>query len=225
MAKKYDIENYYFIDFENVTKDGLNGIENLGVNDRVRVYYGKNAAHIPFDLHLKIVGCAAQFEYEKVEFAIKNALDCMILYDIRAYAGVKSVKNYFIVSKDSDFDEPIKTFRSLGLNIHKINSVGETPSAASQAKKDGSDTKKETAAAKKVQKEKKREDELRVIFDNELKDKKYKENKVEIFNAVLGSKTKIELNNKLQKIFSSSEVKEILKKLKPFVDANIKKSA
>lgn len=211
MAKeKYDIEKYYFIDFQNITKESLNGIEKLGKNDCVRIYYGKNAAHIPFELHVRISECEAKFEYVKVEFSIKNALDCMIIYDIRAFMGVKSVREYYIISNDTDFDNPIQTFTEAGLVISRISSVDDTPVTTNVRK---------TTKTK----EKKSADKVGTFFDDNFPEKKYKQKKELITAAVRESSDRGMLNNKLQKLYESGDVKVILKTLKPLTDELYKK--
>ncbi|MBO6303340.1 MAG: NYN domain-containing protein [Ruminiclostridium sp.] len=211
MAKgKFDIEKYFFIDFQNITKEALNGIEKLGKNDRVRIYYGKNAAHIPFDLHVKISECEAEFEYVKVEFTIKNALDCMIIYDIRAFMGVKSVKEYYIISNDTDFDNPIVTFTEAGLKISRIGSVEDSNTVSGAQKSSKA-------------KEKKCADKVGTFFDENFTEKKYKQKKDYIISAVKESSDRGMLNNKLQQLYDSGDVKIILKTLKPLTNELYKK--
>lgn len=41
--------NYYLVDFENVKKDGLDGIHKLEQEDRVCILYSKNADSITFE--------------------------------------------------------------------------------------------------------------------------------------------------------------------------------
>lgn len=216
MAKdKTEIENYYFIDFQNVTKDGLDGLDALGKNDCVRVYYGKNAAHIPFDLHIRIHECQAAFEYEKVEYSIKNALDCMIIYDIRAFAGVRNVRNYYIVSNDTDFDEPIRSFSAAGLKICRIPSIKDTPKTVIK--------KNDTASGSKKTKEKKCENKVRTFYEQNFKEKKYKQKKELVVPLIISSQDRGELNNKLQKLFDGSDVKMIMKTIKPLTNELYKK--
>ena len=63
--------------------------------------------------------------------------------------------------------------------------------------------------------DKKREQQIRSFFGQNFKEKKYKEKKEQIIHAVLTSKTKIQLNNQLQKLFMGADVKIILQRLKP----------
>ena len=61
----------------------------------------------------------------------------------------------------------------------------------------------------------KREQQIRSFFGQNFKEKKYKEKKEQIIQAVLTSKTKMQLNNQLQKLFLGADVKIILHRLKP----------
>ncbi|MBR0185845.1 MAG: hypothetical protein IJQ24_07435, partial [Synergistaceae bacterium] len=61
----------------------------------------------------------------------------------------------------------------------------------------------------------KREQQIRSFFGQNFKEKKYKEKKEQIIHAALTSKTKMQLNNQLQKLFVGADVKIILQRLKP----------
>lgn len=63
----------------------------------------------------------------------------------------------------------------------------------------------------------KRENQLRSFFGQHFKKQVYKDNKEIIINAVLKSKTKQQVNNKLQKAFPNKEAGEIYNKLLPFI--------
>ena len=67
--------NYYLVDFENVKKDGLDGIHKLEQEDRVCILYSKNADSITFEQHKKIMESKADIELCKVDVGSKNALD------------------------------------------------------------------------------------------------------------------------------------------------------
>ena len=101
MSKK-EILRYFFVDYENVNKEGLNGIEELKKKDCVRIYYSDSAKAITFDLHLKINDSKARFKYYKIEMPIKNAIDCQILFDLKDLTMENKSAQYFIVSNDTD---------------------------------------------------------------------------------------------------------------------------
>ena len=63
----------------------------------------------------------------------------------------------------------------------------------------------------------KNEQRFRSFFGRTFPEKKYKEKRNQIVEAVLASGTKMGLNNRLMKIMPGEEVKEVLKRLKPFI--------
>ena len=44
----------YLVDFENVGVGGMDGVEKLSDRDRVVIFYGKQAAAVPFERHIEI---------------------------------------------------------------------------------------------------------------------------------------------------------------------------
>ena len=64
---------------------------------------------------------------------------------------------------------------------------------------------------------KKREAQVRSFVGQQFKDKQYVSHKKHIIEAVLKSKTKCQVNNRLMKIFSTEETSIIYKKLKPLI--------
>lgn len=208
---RYEVENYFFIDYENVNKDGLNGVTGLDEKDRVRIYYSANAETITFGLHRRINSSKASFEYVKVDLPIKNAVDCKLLFDIQDYSKKGTALNYFIVSKDMDFDKSVKQMKDRGINISKIGAI------CSYKEGTPPNTSTDDAKSEKNSKEKKRENQVRTFFGQHFKEKTYKDNKEQIISAILESNNKSALNNRLQKIFPGTEVKKILQELKPFI--------
>lgn len=67
---------YFFVDYENVNRGGLNGIVKLSGEDCVRIYYSETAETLTFGLHRRIIASRAHFDYIKVQMPIKNAVDC-----------------------------------------------------------------------------------------------------------------------------------------------------
>ncbi|MBP3856161.1 MAG: hypothetical protein IK990_11195 [Ruminiclostridium sp.] len=241
MAKNYEVENYYFVDYENVASGGLAGVECLGKSDRVRIFYGSTAGHVAFELLVKIAGSDAEFEFCKVEFTLKNALDFRLLFDIDDISRSLSVKNYYIVSNDTDYDEQMKLLRTRGINISKVSDIAESRSGkkSGKAAKNGGKTAEKAAAVpeektegknagktapKKQSKQKQREAEIRALVNGQFGDKDFRGRKDDIAEELIAVKTKAELNNRLQKKFGNAEVKEILSRLKPYISGNLKKS-
>lgn len=118
--EKIEFKRYFLVDYENVNREGLNGITKLSSEDCVRVYYSDSAETITFRLHRRINASKAHFDYIKVEIPIKNAVDCQILFDIRDLAKENKNAEYFIVSKDTDFDKAIDVFNAHNLKVKKV---------------------------------------------------------------------------------------------------------
>ncbi len=210
--KKEKTENCFLVDYENVNKDGLNGIGALDSNDCVRIYYSKSAETLTFGLHRRIMASKAVFEYVKLDLPIKNAIDCRILFDLEDFGKLHRARNYYIVSKDSDFDRSIEIFRSSGINVSKISEI------CKYREKDAVKEQEVPAdTGEKPADDRKRELQVRTFFGQHFKDRKYKEKKEQIIAAILGSQNKVQLNNSLSKLYEGAVVKVMLKELKPLI--------
>lgn len=67
-------DRYFFVDYENVNREGLNGISKLEETDCVRIYYSDAADTMTFGLHRRINASKAHFDYIKVQIPIKMQL-------------------------------------------------------------------------------------------------------------------------------------------------------
>lgn len=55
----------YLIDYENVNKDGLNGVSKLTEQDRVIIFYSERADRMTFGLHRRLNETKAVIEYKR----------------------------------------------------------------------------------------------------------------------------------------------------------------
>lgn len=210
LEKEY--KRYFFVDYENVNRDGLNGITKLTETDCVRIYYSDAAETLTFGLHRRINASKAHFDYIKVQIPIKNAVDCQILFDIRDFAKKQREAEYFIVSKDSDFNQAVEAFKANQLKVEKVEEIcklAENQKSASNSSK----TKNKSTLSD----ENKQETQIRSFFGQHFKEKEYTEKKEEIVQLLLKSKTRQQINNGLLKIFSNEKVGVIYKRLKPLI--------
>ncbi len=193
-SKKH--ERFFFVDMENVHRSGLRGVGDLSSNDCVRLYYSNPLENIPIQLHLQIVESKAAFKYIKVEFQIKNAADCMILFDIKAAAKKNKKAEYIIISNDADFDGPIAEFREMGIDAKKMPVINSREDVE-------------------------REEHIRSFITEHFDDIDISENRSEniekTVQAVLNAKTKSQVNLSLLKIYDSQSVKLIYNELKPLL--------
>ena len=97
--------NYFLVDFENVKSRGLEGIAELGEQDKVVIFYSDNVNTITFDMHYKIMESKAEILMKKVFVGSKNALDFQLAsslgYLIKENEGQDAVYN--IVTGDQGF--------------------------------------------------------------------------------------------------------------------------
>ena len=108
--------SYYLVDFENVKKDGLDGIHKLGKEDKVCIFYSKNADSITFDQHRRITESQATIEFCKVDVGSKNALDFQLATQLGYLIANQAANMYYIVSKDKGFEILSGYWKSRGVS-------------------------------------------------------------------------------------------------------------
>ena len=189
--------NYYFVDYENVGSDGLNGIDTLDANNSVFIFYSRNADKITFDVHMQMNLSKAEIRYFKAETGQKNALDFQLSsymgYVIRANESSES--EYYIVSKDNGFNALISFWNSFKINIKVIQSLSNRTPAP---EKPSEPTTKE----------------LRAKLEGSITDKAVL---TEVLRIIRSYKTKQGINNALVKKYESQKAGEIYKLIKPYI--------
>lgn len=115
--------SYYLVDFENVKRDGLDGIHLLEEEDRVCIFYSKNADSITFDQHRRIIESRASIEFCKVEVGSKNALDFQLATQLGFLIANQSAEQYYIVSKDKGFEILGGYWKSRGVAVTLIADI------------------------------------------------------------------------------------------------------
>ena len=189
-------KRYFFVDMENVHRNGLTGIGELTSKDCVRIYYSNPLENIPLELHMQIMACAAKFEYIRVDLPIKNAADCMILFDLRDIAVEHKKSEFIIISNDSDFDKPIEGFRERSIDAKKLSDIN-------------------------VKEALEKEEQVRKFIDEHFKDITITGDRAKIIEktvrAVVKAKTRSEVNNNLMKIYDHDSIKMIFNELKPLI--------
>ena len=93
----------YLVDFENVRSAGLKGVENLSEDDKVVIFYSKNADAITFDVHMLLSKSRAEIETYMILRGGRNSLD----FQLSTYLGYLVMENRFrnivIISADKGF--------------------------------------------------------------------------------------------------------------------------
>ena len=109
------------IDLENEKGRMLEGISllNLSKNDEIIVFYSRLAPYITMELHKEFESIKARKDI-KIESVDKNSLD----FQLSTYLGYlihKNPKNnFYIVSKDCDFDCVCRFWQNRNVNVKKI---------------------------------------------------------------------------------------------------------
>ena len=180
----------YLVDYENVSCNGLNGLESLTSADSVHIFYSTNANKITFEIHHQIISSPASFHYYNVNVGKKNALD----FQLSTYLGYLIASNaeeeYIIISNDETFSCLIKFW---------LNKQIDVKVACNLLKEEPINTTK-------------------VLRDTILKALPEHKNDVEvIIKYVQEYKTKQKVNNALVKKFQSERAGRIYKVVKPFL--------
>ncbi|MCI8669817.1 MAG: hypothetical protein HFI34_09920 [Lachnospiraceae bacterium] len=93
----------YLVDFENVRSEGLKGVEELTSEDKVVIFYSKNADAITFDVHTLLSKSSAEIETYRILRGGHNSLD----FQLSTYLGYLVMENSFkeivIISRDKGF--------------------------------------------------------------------------------------------------------------------------
>lgn len=195
----------YLLDYENVRN--LTWINDLTNDDRVIIFYTKNANTLTFDEHAILEKTKAEIEYKKVVIG-NNALD----FQLSSYLGFligQDFTDFCIVSKDCGYDSIIDFWKNeKNISIEKQSFSAQGNSTATQK-----NNKNENKTSSSDQTDKELENALRNSAV-ELKQNEIKE-VIRIFNQY---KTKQAINSNLQKHFKDNEkVGAIYKILKPFL--------
>lgn len=194
---------YYFIDFENVNKDGFCGLESMECGSVINVIYTENCKNISMDILEEAARRGVIINAYKVEAGSKNALDFQLSSFLGYVIGTSDLNEgieYFIVSKDAGYDVLIRFWKNRGLHINRFSNLfcdDNKEQARSVQKKRASGGIQKTT----------REELLSYISEEEYSD--------EILNIINSYKTKQAINNGLSKLYKDSKKSGALyKKLK-----------
>lgn len=99
--------NIYYIDYENVSSQGLKGVEALTENDEVNLLYSKKADNVKIDMLTMLMASKAKIHFLPVHVGTPNALDFQLVTLL--FLNYREEDHCFIISKDSGYDCCIKT--------------------------------------------------------------------------------------------------------------------
>ena len=122
--------NIYYIDYENVSSQGLKGVELLTENDEVVLLYSKKADNVKIDILTMMMESRAKIRFLPVNVGTPNALDFQLVTLL--FLNYKPENFCYIISKDSGYDCCIKTAAQNGAaNVARYpnieSAVNKTP--------------------------------------------------------------------------------------------------
>ncbi|MBO5163481.1 MAG: hypothetical protein J6B75_03445 [Ruminococcus sp.] len=197
----------FYIDFENVGVSGLVGIDALTDTDSVRIYYSNNP-NVDMQTVENIVHSSAKIQFIKLPDTLKmmnlsNALDIVLLSDISRIAASLGSNYAVVISYDKGFDAVISELNTTN-KLDQIIRSDSIKSALIQC------SKKSTPVSNKVDAVA-----LNLLFSRSLS--KYVQHKDKIIKIVQTSKTRCEINNKVNQTFDCNQAKIIMSSLKPII--------
>lgn len=143
--------------------------------------------------------------------------------DTRRFLESQDHTTVDVITGDFNYIFSNEELKQRCLNGEKIKLVRTTDTPVitsnteSTVKKESAPKKKTASPSKKKTKPDKREAQVRSFFGQHFKEKKYKQKKEIIIQAILKSKTKQQVNNALMKSFASEETGVIYKRLSPLL--------
>ena len=99
--------NIYYIDYENVSSQGLKGVEALTEDDEVVLLYSKKADNVKIDILSTLMSSKAKIQFLPVHVGTPNALDFQLVTLL--FLNYRKEDHCYIISKDSGYDCCIKT--------------------------------------------------------------------------------------------------------------------
>lgn len=183
----------FFVDYENVDTNGLDGLSRLTSQDQIYIYYSDAHSRMSFGLHRRICESKSEFVYKKIKDKTKNALDNELMREAETVICDKNA-DYYIISDDKGYRSFVKRKVLEGFKVDQFPTISET----NKKKKD--DLKKTIKA--------------RLVSD---KKQSYKldDNDIErIASMIMNADDKSELNRSLQQMFYNADVKYIFSRLK-----------
>ena len=122
--------NYVLIDFENVTPDNLDLLDQEWI--RVFLFVGKNQTKLPFPMVKAIQKLGSRAEYVEMTGTGHNALDFHIAFYIGRISATDKDAYFHIVSKDTGFDPLLTHLKQEHIFADRVSKIEAIP-ALSQA--------------------------------------------------------------------------------------------
>ena len=153
--------NIYYIDYENVSSQGLKGVELLSENDEVILLYSKKADHVKIDILTMMMESKAKIRFLPVHVGTPNALDFQLVTLL--FLNYKPENSCYIISKDSGYDCCIKTAAENGaVNVARYPNIESAVNKTSVKKARRGKQASEEASKEKTQAEPEKKDNVMV---------------------------------------------------------------
>ena len=120
--------NYVLIDFENVTPDNLDLLDQEWI--RVFLFVGKNQTKLPFPIVKAIQKLGSRAEYVEMTGTGHNALDFHIAFYIGRISVTDKDAYFHIVSNDTGFDPLITHLKQEHIFTDRVSKIEEIPALA-----------------------------------------------------------------------------------------------
>ncbi len=187
------MKRVFFVDYENVDTNGLDGLTRLTSQDCVYIYYSEAHSRMSFGLHRRICESNSELYYRKIKDNSKNALDNEMMREANDVINEKNT-DYYIISKDKGYHAFVNKKVLAGYKVDQFPTISETNKDKKEALK-------------------------RTIEERLVNDKKKAYNLTgsdveKIASMIMNADDKQELNRSLQQMFYNEDVKYIFSRIK-----------
>ncbi len=112
----------YYVDYENVHNGGMKGIEAVGRDDLVYVFYSEVANTMTMETIKKLMQSSCAIEFIDVSTGTLNALDFQLITLL--YATIDSDDYHYIITNDKGYDASIAMAKRINLeNVMRFNTI------------------------------------------------------------------------------------------------------
>ena len=119
------MKRVFFVDYENVDTNGLDGLSRLTSQDQIYIYYSEAHSRMSFGLHRRICESKSEFIYRKIKDKSKNALDNELMREAESVISDKNA-DYYIISDDKGYRGFVKKKVVAGFKVDQYPTISET---------------------------------------------------------------------------------------------------
>ncbi|MDE6036617.1 MAG: hypothetical protein K2G36_12005 [Ruminococcus sp.] len=117
------MKNYFFIDYESVHQNGMNGIEKLTENDKVIIFYTPANETLSFALYKKMISSDAVIELYRVQNGGKNAVNFQVCTFIGYILGNIPEAECHIISNDTSYEYVLNFWKERNTEISMSSDI------------------------------------------------------------------------------------------------------